>query len=852
VRLRPDDEVLLANYVVSVSDAGQPDRALVILDERLPRFPNSLGLRAWRADLLDRTGDKAGSREVYEQLFRDGYADEDALMTLIQMQLAEEDVDAALASVGEFLGRRSSSDVERWKGQLLSEKGEHEAAIELFRARRARRPTDGQAAYDLAEAHESAEQYAEALDICDEFADAKVDADLWRLLRGRCQLGLKWYREARQSFQAVLDKDPQNEEARELASYAAGLMGQGSVAGATTPIEAAPIPAELQARIDALPALTEASGEFGLAERYRLTGYRYVPDQEWKCTCYRSFKVFGPEGVDQLSSLSVAFDPLTERVFVNKLAVKDADGNLVAEGDVGDYYVTGDDDSELATSDQTLNVPVPQLKPGCTLEFVYTRERLGAPEEFGFESVVLGSGNPVQYAAAFVVGATDKIAAETAGGVGEDESSELLSWSIADPAPYVWEPDQTCLNDFLPFVHLGDRGATWEALGRDHFDEIKERLEVDPQVAERARELVSDATTTEEKVERLAQFVQKELTYQGLEFGIRGQMPHPAGRTLKAGYGDCKDHSVLLKQMLNSVGVPAEIALVLSAGRVIEALPSIDQFDHMVVYLPEAPPERAFVDCTSKYADPASTLFPDCEGGKALILDPERPRLIPTPAGSAEGSLLDCQREVEVVHDAERPETADAIVTETVTCDPLLAPVLRGALASYPPQERKTLIADLLREHSRVALEDLAIDGLTTPRDPLVLRMKYRVARAFHRGPSGALTGAIPSPWEQWWIDVDAVDNRRTPFEHKNARLSSSIKLKAPAGYRVVAPAAAAGKRLEDRYLTWELADDAAERRLTARQAGGVFAAGEYEQFYDQSQMLLDRLKLPIAIEPAP
>jgi tetratricopeptide (TPR) repeat protein len=848
-RLRPDDEVVLSNYLVALEDNGEADRALAVLDEALPRFPRNLDLRATKAALLEATGDRAAGRTLYEQLFRDGYADQDSLMALLQLQLQDDDVDAALASVDDVLRRRPSWEVERWKGQLLSQRGDHEAALALFHARRERRPTDWHTAYDLADAQEIAEQYAEALEICKQFADAKTGADLWLLLRGRCQLGLKWYREARESFQAALDLNPQSEDARELTAFASSMLGQGNLSGATTPIEPVPIPAELQARIDALPPLTERAAEFGLAERMRVTGYSFVKDRQWRCTAYRSFQVFGPEGVDALSSLTVPFDPLSERVFVNRLVVRDAAGNVVAEGNIGDYYVTDDNASGLATTDQTLNVPVPQLKPGCTLEFAYTREFLGKADAFGFESVILASTNPVQLAAAFVVGDADQVAAEA---VRVDEfagTAGLRYWVTTDPEPYAWEPDQACLNDFMPFVYLSDKGAAWEELGREHYDSIKERLAEDPQVAARAREIAGDAATPDEKVARLAGFVQRELTYQGLEFGIRGQMPNPAARTLRAGYGDCKDHAVLLQQMLNAVGVKAEIALVLSAGRVVTSLPSIDQFDHMVVFLPEVPPERAFVDCTSKHSDPASPLFPDLEGGHALILDPDQPRLVPTPAGPVEASILACERVVEVAVDAAHPDAADAIVTETVTCNPTLAPTLRETLATHPPQERKGAVADLLREYSRVTLHDLAIEGLTEPREPLVLKMTYRVPRAFRREASGALSGTPPTPWEQWWIDVDAVDDRRTPFELRGSRLRSQVTLKLPEGWRLARGADDATSRPGDTFLDWELDAESQRRSLRVRQVSGVFEPARYARFYDETQELLDALKAPIVIE---
>src|SRR5690606_4324710 len=121
------------------------------------------------------------------------------------------------------------------------------------------------------------------------------------------------------------------------------------------------------------------------------------------------------------------------------------------------------------------------------------------------------------------------------------------------------------------------------------------------------------------------------ITYKAIEFGRSTRVPNPTSKVLKNKYGDCKDHSLLLWQMLRANGIEAHLALANFAQPVDPDLPSLDQFNHMLVYVPGYEGGR-FFDATDKTSDVANLKAPlDLGGANVLVLDAERPRLVQVP-----------------------------------------------------------------------------------------------------------------------------------------------------------------------------------------------------------------------------
>ena len=104
----------------------------------------------------------------------------------------------------------------------------------------------------------------------------------------------------------------------------------------------------------------------------RITAIAFSQAKEHKITRRQVIKLLDTSGVTRFSTFQVGFDPVGEQVFVNTLRVTDSEGREIAVGKPSDYYVIDAADDNVATQQKILNVPVPGLQPGHTVEFVVT------------------------------------------------------------------------------------------------------------------------------------------------------------------------------------------------------------------------------------------------------------------------------------------------------------------------------------------------------------------------------------------------------------------------------------------------------------------------------------------------
>jgi len=87
-----------------------------------------------------------------------------------------------------------------------------------------------------------------------------------------------------------------------------------------------------------------------------------------------------------------------------------------------------------------------------------------------------------------------------------------------------------------------------------------------------------------EKVTHALRLVQDNIRYVGIELGENSHRPHSPQETLKNAYGDCKDKTLLLVSLLNSIGLEAEPFLVntKSTKALVDWLPSPYSFNHVI------------------------------------------------------------------------------------------------------------------------------------------------------------------------------------------------------------------------------------------------------------------------------
>jgi len=139
-----------------------------------------------------------------------------------------------------------------------------------------------------------------------------------------------------------------------------------------------------------------------------------------------------------------------------------------------------------------------------------------------------------------------------------------------------------------------------------------EKAAVTPRVQGLADEITAGTSDRREQAQKIYDWVSTHIRYVAVFLGNGGYEPHEAEKILENGYGDCKDHAVLLEALLKARGI-ASVPVLVNAGdryRAPEAAtPAL--FNHVLSWLPEF---DLYVDSTVGVA-PFGTLIAD-EYGK--------------------------------------------------------------------------------------------------------------------------------------------------------------------------------------------------------------------------------------------
>ncbi len=184
--------------------------------------------------------------------------------------------------------------------------------------------------------------------------------------------------------------------------------------------------------------------------------------------------------------------------------------------------------------------------------------------------------------------------------------------------------------------------ATWAGVARWYEGVASGLARGDPQVRGKARELIAEATSPRERLESLLAYLRRQIRYVAVEVGIGGYRPSPPGEVLERRWGDCKDKSLLLLDLLREAEIEAYPALILSArrGRVRSEFPSPTQFNHMIVAIPEGEVSAEGDDPVGDgffFVDPTQTrgtagwLHPGVQDQHALVVTGRGGTLARTP-----------------------------------------------------------------------------------------------------------------------------------------------------------------------------------------------------------------------------
>jgi hypothetical protein len=174
------------------------------------------------------------------------------------------------------------------------------------------------------------------------------------------------------------------------------------------------------------------------------------------------------------------------------------------------------------------------------------------------------------------------------------------------------------------------------------------RVDASPEVKQQVATLTAGKSTQLEKMQVVAQFVQRDIRYVAIELGIGGWQPHPAPEVFSHRYGDCKDKATLMRSMLHEIGIESfHVVINSNRGVVTRETPAQNfGFNHAIVALklPDGLNDPSLVAIVQHpklgrllYFDPTDDITPfgqirgALQANYALLVTPDGGELIPLP-----------------------------------------------------------------------------------------------------------------------------------------------------------------------------------------------------------------------------
>ncbi|HVG33061.1 MAG TPA: DUF3857 domain-containing protein [Pyrinomonadaceae bacterium] len=269
----------------------------------------------------------------------------------------------------------------------------------------------------------------------------------------------------------------------------------------------------------------------------------------------------------------------------------------------------------------------------------------------------------------------------------------------------------------------------WKDFGRAVYGIFKSFMKPNDEVKKTALGLVADATTPEDKLDRLFNFVRTKI--KNVSSDVSGlsadeiakvKANKSPGDTLKRGVGDGEDVDLLFAALATAAGFDARPVLVSSRGDIFFdpnfANPYFLRPTDIAVKVGD---QWRFYNPGYRYA-PSGMLIWQEEGQDALVTDPKEPVWVKTPVTPAEKSLIKRTAKLTLSDDG----TLEGDVEIQYTGQHAIERKEENDDES-PARREELLINEIKRQMSLAELTNIRIENVTDPDKPFTYAYHVRV-----------------------------------------------------------------------------------------------------------------------------
>lgn len=679
-------------------------------------------------------------------------------------------------------------------------------------------------------------RYPEALAASEELLPLGVsDYRVWNL-RGQVQFYSKNYIQAERSLSRALVLHPDDESIKSFLSASKAFLGKAdnrTLQKKISPVEMRP--AALAALVDKAYAEKAKSEGFPAVVHYSREALRADKDKAWVRTEEKFVEILDTRGVGLYSELTFDFLPGFDRIYVNAMEIYDSAMTLKAKIALNGAYITYATELGLDNELQTAHFPLEKLSPGDFVFWQVSRTSIADNGVIPFVSYEASADIPVRTASFKIYADTSRFVTEEFGPISNNYVSDGEEWTIEDPIVIRHEPYMPVYRDYGAGFQLTGR-RTWTDVGREYENLIRHQFKNAIAVREKAFE-VRGSRLGKEAILAEIRFVRENIRYRDVRFGGHSLIPQVAETTLRERRGDCKDQSLLLKEMLAAIGVESKLVAIHLTDPGFETLPSIQQFNHIMLYIPagEKYPEM-WVDPSDKGGNERPVPL-DMEGKVALIIDGDSSRVAVTPVLEEAN-----EHRIFLGHRLHISGDGTAEFRDSLCLSGKFASALRNRLYGKDSKATEGLVADLISQQiPDVSISRVQTENVANFDKPLKLVITFSSKNYFGQSSDG-LRGKYPNVWERAIMYLPKVRTRYLPIRMPHeTEFESELSVTADGNVQVKEAQAFSG---ETEYVNFERTDRGYKWMTFAIYAD----PSEYERIRGEWNYLLDATSPEIVV----
>lgn len=304
----------------------------------------------------------------------------------------------------------------------------------------------------------------------------------------------------------------------------------------------------------------------------------------------------------------------------------------------------------------------------------------------------------------------------------------------------------------------------WETISRWYWKLSEPALAaITDSMKSKVKELIKDAKTPQEKIEKIFKFVSQDIRYMGIttETVSPGREPHPVNQTFEAQYGVCRDKAALLVAMLREAGIESYPVLIHNGNKKDFEVPS-SSFNHAITAA-KVDGEYILMDSTD---ESTQSLLPAYLDDKSyLVATPEGDTLRTSKTIPATDNLLIIETSGKLSENG----VLDAI--SKMKFEGINDNLFRGYFSRINPEERKRLFESVISKvygGGNITECTILPEDLQDTSQPLSVQISYKTTNILAKENGVAL---MPAPFLSGTLGLTnrifqeaGLDKRRFPF----------------------------------------------------------------------------------------